>query len=166
MPGLRHVWTGLYTDVYIFLEDANGDPIGMADKTRMANTDTPLMLYCYWRNVNITQELQAERRPATGRSYLKIVSRPGVYVATIGHLEWLMEDEWDINVFNRENRFTVVIRDYDPGNTRDGGIDTGDEQRILYHSLPQNLDSKKREGNEFAQSNVTWWAEQMETSFA
>lgn len=160
-----HVWTGNNLSVLMFEEDSNGDPIGLGDPSSYdPDTDTPLLDYCFFEDAKVDKELQAQRRPVTGRPHLKITTRQYGYVMTVGHLYF--EDQKaefsDTNIFERTKRFTLIMFYCDEQDFFARLDEPREESHVLRHAIAKSSSLSSKKGNSLAQGNAIFWGEEFE----
>lgn len=152
-------------EAYIFLEDENGIPLNMADTTDFKynpNTDTPALHYCFFLSSTLTERRDTQRRAVTGRSTRKITQRIGEPTLQVSH--YIISKSHDISVisnsqelFSRENRLTIVLREYNPVR---GDIQHNESQFILRHAVRDEFSIDSEDSNPLTGS-ISFQAEEL-----
>lgn len=149
---------GFDLEALIFLEDANGNPIGQQNELLYEPaTDSPLLSYCFWSRVSVDGNLEATRRPVTGGTHKVIVPQQYIYTASIDNM-FLKEVELNQNnLFNRSVRLRILTQLYAP---RYGGPwRSGRVVKILKHAVGQSWREQSQE-NGIVQGSAIFWAEE------
>jgi hypothetical protein len=71
----NRIWTGYDADVFIYLNDEDGNRI-LPGGGPWSELDGPLLTYCYFQDMDLTADLPNTRRPVTGRPNKRIECRP------------------------------------------------------------------------------------------
>lgn len=129
---MDHVWQGNYLSAFIFLEDKDGNAIGMANQNYVSNGDSPLLEYCFFDNAVVTQNINTVKRPATGREHKVLVTLDKEYFMKVTNMVFKAKKETDLEtLLDRRKRITVAVRFYSPFKP----LDSNDEQFILKKSV-------------------------------
>jgi hypothetical protein len=152
------IWTGHELDVWIFEINRNtGYPIGMNNMFRCnPDTDTPLLTYCFWQTVTISQSCNIRRIPSTDMAFEEIVPDQYTYQCTVNTMYCKIEEFNSALLFNRKKRFEIVFMNTTSGSGRTRST----EQNILYNSFPPGGEISGKENDILELTGLNFAAEQ------
>lgn len=151
--------------VLIFLEDELGLPINLADNVNFVydpSTDTPALDYCFFLDAQLSVSRETTRRAVTGRPFKKITQQVDEGELQVNTLIVSKATDYDLEVlaekvFSRENRLTILLREYNPIR---GDMLYNENTFVLRHAARNQYSISARDNNSI-QGSISFLTEQV-----